>query len=94
MEETPPVKAEKELLQRGDVARAMILAILPLEDRSSCRMFPQRLLVVLYTLVLEDGGVAGVGHVSGGPMSGSPLVAAPMGGRWCRGLERQGVIHV
>jgi hypothetical protein len=50
--------------------------------------------VVVFTLVLEDGGMAGVGHVPGGPLSGSPLVVAPMGGRWCEGFESRDAIRV
>ena len=34
----------------------------------------------MFTLVLEDGGMVGVGLVPGGSLSGSPLVVDPLGG--------------
>jgi len=93
VKETPPVNAEKEFLQRGVVARAIILTILTLAVRPSCRC-PLRLLVGLFPLVMEHGGMAGVGHGPGGPLSGSPLVVAPMGCRWCESFESRDAIRV
>ena len=76
------------------MGRAFGLTILSVAVRPSGRLRPLRLCVVLVTLVLEDGFMARVGRVPVGPESGSPVVGGPMGGRWCRSLDRRDVIHV
>ena len=86
--------AEKELLRLGDVPRALMLANLPLVGRSPSRACPLRLPVLLCTVVLEDNGMAGDGHVHSGQVFGFPLAVAPLGSRWGRGLERRNVIPV
>ena len=91
--EASPVWTEKELLQPSAVPRALMRAILPLELRSPCITCPLRS-PLLCSPVMEDDGTTGGGPVRSGVMSGFPLVAAPMGGRRCRGLERRGVIPV
>jgi hypothetical protein len=48
----------------------------------------------LFTLVLEDGGMAGAGHGPGGPLSGSPLVVAPIGGRRGESFESRDAIRI
>jgi len=94
VEETPPVWAEKELLQLDVVPRALMLANLALAGRSPCKAWPLRLPVLMCTVVLENNGMAGDGHAHSGQVSGFPLVVAPMGGRWGRGPGRRDVILV